>query len=414
MAAGEGGFSTQLNGFNKNEVTEYIGKISKEKLTLQTELKEAETKLNAAEKRAEEAEKKAEAAKAESDKQIAEMSAQVKEERRKAEEYINQIDDLKRKLKNGGGATVKESDEIISEAKRKAQQIIDEAKRNASGAGAGAGSAVDTTALMAALRGLQNTVSAEMQKFSAKASQILNTPVSAGAQSSDAMSLNDGLFAGMDSSTDDGFAAAGAATDFGMPDDAVTAVEPLADPEAPKNQIVDSFDNELLAQTVPDASVSMEDMLNSAANADADIKNDEPVGFDMGADNAQSDLDAMNALLGQMSASLESAGGGSMEMDEPSASEQTPSASASAADDNPWANLQAQLNAMEMSGNFGSDDNGNDAQPEMTSDAQTAPSADDADIWNFGMDMGTADDSSSDDMNGDMSDDMSADLFGSF
>lgn len=402
MAAGEGGFSTQINGFNKNEVTEYIGKISKEKLTLQNELKEAETKVKAAEKRAEDAEKKAEELKADCDKQIADLNTQVKEERRKSEEYINQIDDLKRKLKNGGGATVKESDEIISEAKRKAQQIIDEAKRGLAGAASSAKAAVDTTALMAALRGLQNTVSAELQKFGAKAGEILNTPVSGG-KSDD--SMNDGFFASMDDTS--------AASDFGMSDsEAVTEVEPLADPEAPKNEMVDSFDSELLAQTMPDSSVSMDDMFSS--QPDADIKNDEPVGFDMGgsgdSDNGQSDLDAMNALLGQMSASLESVGGGSMEMDEPAAASNT-----APADDNPWANLQAQLNAMEMSGDFGSDDNGNDAQPEMTSDAQAAPSADDADIWNFGMDLGgSSSDSSSDDMSGDMNDDMSADLFAGF
>lgn len=410
MAAGEGGFSTQINGFNKNEVTEYIGKISKEKLTLQTELKEAESKMNAAEKRAEEAEKKAETIKAESDKQIADMSAQVKEERRKSEEYINQIDNLKRKLKNGGGAgTIKESDEIINEAKRKAQQIIDDAKRNAAGmsAGGASASAVDTSALMAALKGLQNTINTEMQRFSTRANQILSASTA-----SDSTSMNDGFFAGMDDNADDGLASAAAG--FGITEDAVTEVQPLADPELPKNEIVDSFDNELLAQTVPDASVSMEDMFNSAADKDveADIKNDEPVGFDMGGDSAQSDLDAMNALLGQMSASLEGMGGGSMEMGAEPASEPEP---APAVDDNPWANLQAQLDAMEKSGDFGSDDSGNDAQPEVTSDAQAAPSADDLDIWNFGMDMDAGVGSSDDDgMSGDMSDDMSADLFGGF
>lgn len=406
MAAGEGGFSTQINGFNKNEVTEYIGKISKEKLGLQNELNEAETKMKAAEKRAEDAEKKVEELKADCDKQIADLNAQVKEERRKSEEYINQIDDLKRKLKNGGG--IKESDEIISEAKRKAQQIIEEAKRGISGAASTAKAAVDTTALMNALRGLQSTVSAELQKFGAKAGEILNT--SFGDEKADepagAMSSDDGFFASMDD--------ASAESDFGMSggNDAAE-VKPLADPELPKNEMDDNFASELLAQSVPDPSVSMEDMFNSN-QPDADIRNDEPVGFDMGGSSdsgsGQSDLDAMNALLGQMSASLGGSDGSSMEMDEPAGFSE-PAGNASPADDNPWANLQAQLNAMEMSGNFGSDDSGNDAQPEMTNDAQAAPSADDADIWNFGMDLGGSSSTSSSD---DMNDDMSADLFAGF
>ncbi|MGN0678223.1 MAG: hypothetical protein ACI4JS_01010, partial [Oscillospiraceae bacterium] len=196
------------------------------------------------------------------------------------------------------------------------------------------------------------------------------------------------------------------------PNDMATEVAPLDDPEIPKNEMDEDFGKDLLAQSVPSSALSdaMQDMFG-AAGGDLDIKgNDDSVDFDMGgsmdSDNsgsAMSEIDAMNALLGQMSASLESAGGSADNVSE--AEEET----SSSADDNPWASLQAQLDAMEKSGNFGSDDSGNAPEPEMTTEAPAAPSADDSSIWNFGSSSDSG--SSGDD---DMSDDMSADLFGSF
>lgn len=425
MAAGDGGFSNQINGFNKNEVNEYIGKISKEKKELENDLKAAEDKIKAAEKRASEAEAKINSSKEESDKQIAELTAQVKEERKKSEEYINQIDDLKRKLKNGGKISSdpnadRQAAEIIAKAKAQAAQIIEDAKKNAPASSAAP--AVDASAFMTAFNSFKNAVTNEMQKFSSKAGEILKTPISGMGGSGSYENSSASLFENMDDGMDTGMGSADvtAASDLdmsGMSDmmDAVSEVAPLDDPEKPQHEMVDSFDNELLAQTVP-TTTSDNDMFNTSSDIDVG-GTDGPVGFDMGSEagDAQSDLDAMNALLGQMSASLESAGGSAMgSMDDMDSMNDMGSmgsfnepAPETPKEDNPWANLQAQLDAMEKSGDYGSDEQGNEPQPDITSDAQEAPSADDSSIWNFGGDSP----SGSDD---DMSDDMSADLFGSF
>ncbi|MGN0679828.1 MAG: hypothetical protein ACI4JS_09220, partial [Oscillospiraceae bacterium] len=214
MAAGEGGFSTQINGFNKNEVTEYIGKMSKEKQKLEADLKASEEKLRAAVKIATEADEKVNAAKEESDKQIAELTAKVKEERKKSDELILQIDDLKRKLKNssgkssGGDANAeKRAEEIINSANAKARQIIADAEKKAAGISKGSASAapagnVDSAALMNLLKGFQTMVSGELTKLTAKASDILKTPapasVAAPTEVDDTMGMSGAFVENMD------------------------------------------------------------------------------------------------------------------------------------------------------------------------------------------------------------------------
>jgi len=439
MAAGEGGFSNQINGFNKAEVNEYISKMSKEKQKLEQDLRASEDKLKTAVKIASEADEKIKAAKEESDKQIADLNAQVKAERKKSEELVLQIDDLKRKLKNGGGKSLgdpntnKRAEEIINSANAKARQIIADAEKKAAGmsAGAPAKAAVDGEAFMAAFRGFQTTISNEIQKLGNKASQILKTPApsfaaaSAPVAAADPMSLDNGFFEDMDADTPaadnmSGFeemAASAASNEMDMnasSGDMDMSVAPL-EPEKTKNEMTDDFGRELLEQTVPSSELNdaMQDMFGGSGSLEINGGGDS-VDFDMGgSDNssnfgssgendAQSDIDAMNALLGQMSAGLESMSGSS-DMEQPA---EEPASSGASNDDNPWANLQAQLDAMEKSGDFGGD-SGNDSAPAPTSEALQAPSADDSSIWDFG---GSSDDSSSDDM----SDDMSADLFGSF
>lgn len=425
MAAGDGGFSTQVGGFNKNEVNEYIGKISKEKKELEAELREAQEKLKKLENISDEADAKVKQAQEDCEKKIAEANTQVRNERKKSEELILQIDDLKRKLKNGGfksgstGDADKRAEEIINAANEKARKIIANAEKTAASMSGGVSTkSVDVNALMTLLKGFQSTVSNELQKLSAKASEVLNTPVANIAVPAPAKSDNsmDGFFSNIDEESSDndmnGFAdmtaaepagdiTAPASNDMDMED---MNVAPLDDPDIPKNEPNDDFSRDLLAQSVPTSALNdaMQDLLNSASGS-SDIKgNDDSVDFDMGGDSADSgmsDIDAMNALLGQMSASLESAGG-SAELDNEPAEEP-----ASSSDDNPWASLQAQLDAMEKSGNYGEDSTESEPEGETITDVPQAPSADDANIWNFGSS------SSSDD---DMSDDMSADLFGSF
>lgn len=443
--AGEGGFSTQVGGFNRNEVNEYISKMGKEKQKLEQDLKASEEKLKAAVKIASESDEKIKAAQEECRKQIDELNAQLKTERKKSEELVLQIDDLKRKLKNSGSSkaaagdpnAAKRADEIISAANAKAKEIIANAQREASSSVSAKGTAVDGEALMAAIKAFRDTVTGEIQKLSSKASQILNTPApsmtaaSAPAQN-DFMSMGGGFFEDMDSDNgasapafDDMGGFADMNTDFGsesadmttpnaasggdMTDMGASAddmdVAPL-EPDNSQNQSMDDFGKELLEQTIPSSSLNdaMQDMFTASGSFEISSGgSDDAVSFDMGSgDSAQSDIDAMNALLGQMSAGLEGAGG--MESMDVSDSMDKPEESAPA-DDNPWANLQAQLDAMEKSGDFGSDDSGNDAGPAITSDSAQAPSADDSSIWNFGSDSSSSDD---------MSDDMSADLFGSF
>lgn len=435
--AGEGGFSTKLNGFDKNEVNEYISKMSKEKQKLEQDLRATEDKLKTAVKIASEADDKIKAAKEETDKQIADLNAQIKTERKKSEELILQIDDLKRKLKNGGGKSSgdanaeKRAEEIINSANAKARQIVADAEKKAAGMSAGAPgkAAVDGEALMAALKGFQATISNEIQKLSTTASRILKTPApsfaaAAAPAAADPMSMDNGFFEDMDADSPasdnmGGFeemAASAGLSDMDMsaPADDMN-VAPL-EPEKTRTEMTDDFGKELLEQTVPSSSLNdaMQDMFGGSDDLEIKGRGDS-VDFDMGgSDNssgfgssggndAQSDIDAMNALLGQMSAGLESMTGSS-EMEQPA---EEPASSGASNDDNPWANLQAQLDAMEKSGNFGGDDgSGSESAPAATSEAPQAPSADDSSIWDFG--------GSSDDSSDDMSDDMSADLFGSF
>ncbi len=473
MAAGEGGFSNALNGFNKAEVNEYISKMSKEKQKLEQDLKAKDDSLKVATKLATEAEDKIKTIKEESDKQIAELSAKIKEERKKSDELIIQIDDLKRKLKNSGGKASsggdpnaeKRAEEIIRSANEKARKIIADAEKKAasmpakgtaaapaSGAtGVDGAAGASGAALMNLLKGFQTMVSGELQKLTAKASDILKTPAPAmtapaaaaahagRTAADDNMDMSNGLFGNMDddnAANDDmsgfgdlGFGDMNAAqpdnsmdisplnNEMDMTAEPVTEVAALDDPDIPKAEMDEDFGKDLLEQTVPSSSLNdaMQDIFG-AAGGDLEIKgSNDSVDFDMGgnldfgdlggsdnsgnSDGGMSDIDAMNALLGQMSANLESSGG--------SADNAAEDMSASN-DDNPWANLQAQLDEMEKSGNFGGEEPGAAPEPDMTAEAPAAPSADDSSIWNFGM---PSDSDGSDD---DMSDDMSADLFGSF
>ncbi len=462
--AGEGGFSNALNGFNKAEVNEYISKMSKEKQKLEQDLKAKDDSLKVATKLATEAEDKIKTIKEESDKQIAELNAKVREERKKSDELIIQMDDLKRKLKNSSGRNSsndpnaeKRAEEIIRSANEKARKIIADAEKKAasmpakgaapaSGASGATAASVDSAALMNLLKGFQTMVSSELQKLTSKASDILKTPVpamaapAAAAKPKDDMDMAGGLFENMDggASNDDmdgfgdfgGFGNMSASesdnsmdmsvpeNDMDMIGEPVAEVAALDDPDIPKAEMDENFGKELIEQTVPSSSLNdaMQDFFGSAGG-DIEIKgNNDSVDFDMGgnmdfgdlggsdnssgSDSGMSDIDAMNALLGQMSASLESSGG--------SAGNANGAEDMSSNDDNPWANLQAQLDEMEKSGNFGGSDPGAAPEPDMTAEAPAAPSADDSSIWNFGM---TSDSDNSDD---DMSDDMSADLFGSF
>lgn len=475
--AGNGGFKSAINGFDKNEVNEYIGNLRKKLQEMEADIRSNEEKTRAAVKTAEEADSRIAELEKKNAERVSELEAQVKTERRNADNLQNENDELKRKLRHassasqsGGGsgasaASVAEAEkraaETIEKANAQAKEIVEKAKAAAqqimSGAGKSGGgvSAKSAEEFGAILRELTKSVTDALNAASRKASEIsdgaggaVSAPVpeldlsafeapqaevpAAGAAAAkpapevkraESVSMDD-LFSNMadDSDMSD-------MGDFGE-------IKPL-DPLKPNHEVVEGFDlsdvgkfneegavtevapidkksggavidedftAELLTQTVPSSALKDqidEDLFAAVKEREEQFAvqpSDDKKDFDM--DDAAGGLDAMNALLGQMGAALESAGGNaSLDLD---ASE--PAAADNSASDNPWADLQNQLNAMEESGNFGGGDDGSASAPEAPADDPKAPDADDSSIWNFDSDMGsdTADD------------DMSSDLFGNF
>lgn len=136
MAGGEGGFGIKPMGFDKNEVNDYIAKINREMKELRAEKEQNDEKTRKAQKLADEADAKIKAARAEGEKKVSELELQLKTEKKNAENLIDQIDDLKRKLKAKGTADTgsakaaeKQASEIIAKANATAADIV--AKANA-------------------------------------------------------------------------------------------------------------------------------------------------------------------------------------------------------------------------------------------------------------------------------------------
>lgn len=490
--AGENGFSTKAMGFDKKEVTDYISNLRKTMKELEADKKANDEKTAAAVKIAEEAEGKIRAAEQKGAEKIAELELQVKTERRNAESLTNQIDELKRKLKNHSAAAPsagkadtsaaqRQSAEIIERANKTARDVVEKAKKtardiianaqsaaNASGAqGGGAnveefmrvlrgcldsvtGSLNDMNKKAAELLGSANSsapaVSAEVPDFSSVAAPQAAVPPSApepeiGARPE--MSLSGNLFDAMDDSSDDDMMSS-----FGSED-----VAPI-NPEAPKAEVLDSFDlshvhepaveepvdavapidtdnvgraefnndfmKELIAQTVPSSALGSEvdgDLLSAVKEEEARYAvqpSDADKGLDFNmdmdapaADNGAADADdPMAALLAQAQAAF--GGGGSFDMSEPeAAAEPEPASNMGMGSGGDWADLQKQLEAMEQSGSYGDSAPETAAEPPKTiAEDPKAPNADDSAIWNFGDGSGGSSDSDDDDM--------SSDLFGSF
>ena len=208
MAVGDGGFSTQVGGFNKNEVNEYISNLRKKMNELEAEMKENDSKVKAAVKIADEADSKIQKIQKERDEKVAELELQIKSEHRKAEDLVNQVDELKRKVKNGGGASSssssnnaeaqKQAAEIIAAANKTAQETVDSANKiarevvekakktageivanaqNASGAGGAA--QVNLGGFMSELKIFFEQVSSGYKKICEKAEEISSESVSA-------------------------------------------------------------------------------------------------------------------------------------------------------------------------------------------------------------------------------------------
>lgn len=273
--AGEGGFKSALNGFDKNEVNEYISNLRKNMKELEAEKRANDEKTAAAVKIAEEAENRIKAAEKNAADKIAELELQAKTERRNAESLTIQIDELKRKLKHqpaaasAGGkvdtsAAQKQSADIIAKANKTAQDIVEKAKKtaqdiissaqNAAGA-AGAQSSANVDAFMSVLKGCLDSIAGSCGELGQKASELLGAssapvtvqmpdfsnisapqaavPPSAPEHTvSDEpeMSLSGNLFDSMDDGADDMMSG------FGSED-----VAPI-NPKAPKAEVLDGFD----------------------------------------------------------------------------------------------------------------------------------------------------------------------------
>lgn len=458
--AGNGGFKNALNGFDKNEVNAYIGEMSKKIQEREAEIKDKEAKAAAAEKAAAEAEAKLKALEETHAAKVSELETQVKTERRNSDTLQNEVDELKRKLRNAGSsaantaAAEKRAAEIVEKAnatardtvekaKRTAQQIIAKAE-SAGGAGVSAASAAAfgdilgklTAAINDALKtaserassisvaegGAPVHTSVEIPDFSDIAAPQAAVPAGKPAKPAPKeVGDVDDVFADI---MDDG----GEMTDFGD-------MKPI-DPAKPTRGSVDAFDltdtGDMSTTAAPpkkeESDISMDDL---GADLFAQAASDGGSGVEMfgagesddmfsdggsnngsGIDSAESGLDAMNALLGQMGAVLESAGGSMDDFETggsvPESDNLHTDTSSAASDDNPWADFQSQIEAMEAGG-FGSVPE-SEAPAADTSDDPKVPDADDSSIWNFD-DNGSGGD---DDMNSGSDDDMTSDLFGSF
>ncbi len=182
----------------------------------------------------------------------------------------------------------------------------------------------------------------------------------------------------------------------------IEAVTPLDMSEHSEAAFDHSFDSDLISQTMSSASLGndiSEDLLATikAAEESFAVKPNNP-DFDMdmdGSDTAMSSEDELMKALRDAEAAM---GGMTGTFGADIAEEEPIAASSSGGND--WADLESQLAAMEQAG-FGGDildETPTEAPVTAASADPTAPSADDAAIWNFG---GGSDSSDDDDMSSD-------------
>ena len=288
MAGGEGGFSTKAMGFDKKEVNDYIANLNQRMKEIEAEKKANDEKTQKALKMAQDADAKIKAAKEEGSKKIADLELQLKTERRNEENLLIQIDDLKRKLKQGGGSAAgggKDADkkaeaiiananatakDIINKANATAKETVEKAKATANQmvaqAQSAGGSGVDSAAMdefMKVLSGFMNNVTSGMNEVNKKASELLGAKAAApvtvpdflniaapqaeapkagttkpAAKSAKSVAVSDDLFAMLEEDE-----APKENNEIEDEDDMVTEVQPLDDPaNAPGAVVLDEFD----------------------------------------------------------------------------------------------------------------------------------------------------------------------------
>lgn len=472
MAVGDGGFSTQMGGFNKNEVNEYISNLRKKMNELEAEMKDNDSKVKAAVKIADEAESKIQNLEKAKNEKISELELQIKNERKDKEDLLNQIDDLKRKVKNKGAGAVsgassadaqKQAAEIIEKANKTARETVDEANKTArevvekakqtakeivanaqSASAAGGAAPVNLDGFMGELRGLFDKINSGYKAILEKAEEISSqTPAepkaveipdfsdfeapTAAAPAAEAPVFtepepkNDISFEDMvqiDSDDEPNAFEDDMMAGFGNLDEPVTEVKENDTSHHSKAEFDMDFGKDLIAQTVPSSSLNAnevdEDLLAAVRREEerfAVQPTDGREDFDMNSmsmdddDAADDGAEAMRRMLAEAEAAF---GGGGSSLDFDTEAQPEPEPAPAASSDNPWEDLQKQLEAMEQSGNFGESEPESAAeepavQPSAIDDPQV-PTTDDSSIWDFSSDS----DSSSDD------DDMSSDIFANF
>lgn len=423
--AGDGSFRTVPMGFDKNEVNAYIDKYRQRIQEAELFKKTCEDRISTAEKAADAAKKEVEEVKKQLMASSTEFEVRLKTERRNSDLLTNQIDELKRKLKNAGSArgastaeAEKKSAEIINAANAQARDIVERAKKtaqdiisSAKGAAGGSGGAVSeefiaearkfveivnsgfkaVSAQAAALGTGAPAASVEMPDFSKIQAPQASVPTPAPAPAPAPAVNPQEVFAGVSTETD-----SGDMFSFGdIPDNSANEVQPL-NPMGEDMFNMDSMSGvgavEELSPIDNTETVGFDENFTAALLAQSSaVTEPEPVGGSFGAeppaaDNPWASLQAeFNSLGGDSSAGIDSFDSGEV-----------------APADNPWASLQAEFSAMgggmDMGGFDGSDSV--DLSESYNEDPQV-PNTDDSSLWDFGG-SNTGDD------------DMSGDLFGGF
>lgn len=184
-------------------------------------------------------------------------------------------------------------------------------------------------------------------------------------------------------------------------EETIDEIKPLDVSDIAEASFDSGFDSQLLSQTMSSSSLGsdVDDDLLAAVKAAEEtfaVKPNEPnvSELDMDeADESSAPLDTEDELmkaLREAEEALNSLAPSENIIDE------TPAQTASAGDD-PWADLQKQLEAMEQSGISGDTDMFTQAEPDEPAEPM-APSADDSSIWDFG---GGSSSDSDDDMSSD-------------
>ena len=185
-------------------------------------------------------------------------------------------------------------------------------------------------------------------------------------------------------------------------DEVVEEIKPLDVSDVAEVAYNDSFDNDLLSQTMPSGSMGgdvNESLLEAVKAAEAAFAV-QPSITELDMEDNEADAfggseDFMKALREAEEALNNMAAPANVSMDDEVV--ETVSSDSSSDGDNPWADLQKQFEAMEQTGAAAAAAE-QPAQAAPPADP-AAPSADDASIWDFG---GGSSDNSDDDMSGDM------------